>query len=98
MPGDVRLARFLETAASVLNYFESFLGRIEILGSAKRVERVYFEILDTSLTQWEKKQIKESKQKFLYQVVNEGGDKEKLELFVNFCEDAIFEVRISGID
>lgn len=23
----------------------------------------------------------------------EGGDKEKLELFVNFCEDAIFEMQ-----
>ena len=25
-------------------------------------------------------------------MVNEGGDKEKLESFVNFCEDTIFEV------
>uniref|UniRef100_A0AAN0LPN8 Ryanodine receptor n=1 Tax=Polyphagotarsonemus latus TaxID=1204166 RepID=A0AAN0LPN8_9ACAR len=93
MPGDLRLARFLEIAASVLNYFEPFLGRIEIMGSAKRVERVYFEIQESSLNQWEKPQIKESKRAFLYQVVNEGGDKEKLELFVNFCEDAIFEMK-----
>ena len=26
-------------------------------------------------------------------MVTEGGDKEKLELFVNFCEDAIFEMQ-----
>jgi ryanodine receptor 2 len=25
--------------------------------------------------------------------VTEGGDKEKLEAFVNFCEDAIFEMQ-----
>lgn len=93
MPGDVRLGRFLEIAASVLNYFEPFLGRIEILGSSSRVERVYFEILDTTLSQWEKPQIRESKQAFLYNVVNEGGDKEKLEMFVDFCEDAIFEMK-----
>lgn len=35
----------------------------------------------------------ESKRSFLHSVVNEGGDKEKLESFVNFCEDTIFEVR-----
>ena len=34
----------------------------------------------------------ESKRSFLHSVVNEGGDKEKLESFVNFCEDTIFEV------
>jgi ryanodine receptor 2 len=93
MPSDTRLSRFLELAASVLNYFEPFLGRIEIMGSAKRVERVYFEIKESSIAQWEKPQIKESKRAFLYSVVNEGGDKEKLELFVNFCEDAIFEMQ-----
>ena len=35
----------------------------------------------------------QSKRDFFYQVVTEGGDKEKLELFVNFCEDAIFEMQ-----
>ena len=25
--------------------------------------------------------------------MTEGGDKEKLEVFVNFCEDAIFEMQ-----
>lgn len=93
MPGDVRLSRFLEIAASVLNYFEPYLGRIEILGSSSRVERVYFEIQETTLNQWGKPQIRESKQAFLYNVVNEGGDKEKLEMFVDFCEDAIFEMK-----
>uniref|UniRef100_T1GAN6 EF-hand domain-containing protein n=1 Tax=Megaselia scalaris TaxID=36166 RepID=T1GAN6_MEGSC len=39
MPNEPRLARFLETAGSVLNYFEPFLGRIEIMGSSKRIER-----------------------------------------------------------
>lgn len=38
----------------------------------------------------------ESKRSFLHSVVNEGGDKEKLESFVNFCEDTIFEVRVDS--
>lgn len=54
----IRLARFLETAGSVLNYFEPFLGRIEILGGSKRIERVYFEIKESNIEQWEKPQIK----------------------------------------
>jgi hypothetical protein len=52
------LARFLETAGSVLNYFEAFLGRIEIMGSSHRIERVYFEIEESNIEQWEKPQIK----------------------------------------
>jgi hypothetical protein len=48
----------LETAGSVLNYFEPFLGRIEILGGSKRIERVYFEIKESNIEQWEKPQIK----------------------------------------
>lgn len=28
--------------------------------------------------------------------MTEGGDKEKLEAFVNFCEDAIFEMQHSS--
>lgn len=88
-----RLARFLETAGSVLNYFEPFLGRIEILGGSKRIERVYFEIKESNIEQWEKPQIKESKRAFFYSIVTEGGDKEKLEAFINFCEDAIFEMQ-----
>ena len=36
--------------------------------------------------------LQESKRAFLHAVINEGGDKEKLESFVNFCEDTIFEV------
>ncbi|XP_031434602.1 ryanodine receptor 2 isoform X2 [Clupea harengus] len=102
MPGDARLHKFLELAESVLRYFQPHLGRIEILGSAKRIERVYFEISESSRTQWEKPQVKESKRQFIFEVVNEGGEKEKMELFVNFCEDTIFEMQlaaqISGVD
>lgn len=58
MPNEPRLARFLETAGSVLSYFEPFLGRIEILGGSKRIERVYFEIQESNIEQWEKPQIK----------------------------------------
>lgn len=68
------------------------MGRIEIMGSSKRIERVYFEIKEENIDQWEKPQIKESKRGFFYAIVTEG-DKEKLEAFVNFCEDAIFEMQ-----
>lgn len=76
-----------------MNYFEPFLGRIEIMGSSKRIERVYFEIDESNIEQWEKPQIKESKRAFFYSIVTEGGDKEKLQAFVDFCEDAIFEMQ-----
>ena len=53
-----RLARFMEKALCVLHYFEPYLGRIEIMGSAQRIERVYFEIKQSHVDQWEKPQIK----------------------------------------
>ncbi|XP_030299701.1 ryanodine receptor 3 isoform X1 [Sparus aurata] len=96
MPHDARLSTFLDLAESVLSYFEPFLGRIEIMGGAKRIERVYFEISESSRTQWEKPQVKESKRQFIFDVVNEGGESEKMELFVNFCEDTIFEMQLAS--
>lgn len=96
MPTDSRLRTFLELADSVLTYFQPCLGRIEILGSGKRIERVYFEISESSRTQWEKPQVKESKRQFIFDVVNEGGEKEKMEMFVNFCEDTIFEMQLAA--
>ncbi|XP_067470581.1 ryanodine receptor 3-like isoform X6 [Thunnus thynnus] len=96
MPNDARLSTFLDLAESVLSYFEPYLGRIEIMGGAKRIERVYFEISESSRTQWEKPQVKESKRQFIFDVVNEGGESEKMELFVNFCEDTIFEMQLAS--
>ena len=93
MSHDARLDRLMKKASSFLSYFEPFLGRIEITGSAGRIERVYFEIKESNIEQWNKPQIKESKRQFLYDIVNEGDDKEKLEVFVNFCEDTIFEMQ-----
>ncbi|XP_077587326.1 ryanodine receptor 3-like isoform X2 [Stigmatopora nigra] len=96
MPHDARLSTFQDLAESVLSYFEPYLGRIEIMGGAKRIERVYFEISESSRTQWEKPQVKESKRQFIFDVVNEGGESEKMELFVNFCEDTIFEMQLAS--
>nr|XP_040017270.1 ryanodine receptor 3 isoform X10 [Gasterosteus aculeatus aculeatus] len=96
MPHDSRLATFLDLAGSVLSYFEPYLGRIEIMGSAKRIERVYFEISESSREQWEKPQVKESKRQFIFDVVNEGTESEKMEMFVNFCEDTIFEMQLAS--
>jgi len=53
-----RLERFLEKAKCVMEYFEPYLGRIEIMGGANRIERVYFEIKQSHIDQWEKPQIK----------------------------------------
>lgn len=36
--------------------------------------------------------LQESKRSFLHNIINEEGDNEKIESFVNFCEDTIFEV------
>uniref|UniRef100_A0AAV2JJ13 Ryanodine receptor 2-like n=1 Tax=Knipowitschia caucasica TaxID=637954 RepID=A0AAV2JJ13_KNICA len=96
MPYDARLGTFLELAECVLGYFQPYLGRIEIVGSGKRVERVYFEISESSRLQWDKPQVKESKRQFIFDVVNEIRDKEKMEMFVNFCEDTIFEMQLAS--
>ncbi|XP_062257090.1 ryanodine receptor 2 [Platichthys flesus] len=96
MPNDSRLRTFLELAKCVLTYFQPYLGRIEILGGGKRIERVYFEISESSRTQWEKPQVKESKRQFIFDVINLGGEKEKMEMFVNFCEDTIFEMQLAA--
>jgi ryanodine receptor 2 len=93
MSHDSRLDRLIKKASSFINFFEPFLGRIEITGSSGRIERVYFEIKESNLEQWEKPQIKDSKRQFLFDIVNEGDAKEKLEHFVNFCEDTIFEMQ-----
>lgn len=96
MPNESRLATFLDLSESVLSYFEPYLGRIEIMGGAKRIERVYFEISESSREQWEKPQVKESKRQFIFDMVNEGSESEKMELFVNFCEDTIFEMQLAS--
>jgi len=94
MTNDPRLAKFLETAASVLNFFEAFLGRIEIK-TADKVERVYFEIDEANIEQWEKPQIRESKNAFFHTCISEG-EGERMEQFVDFCEDAIFEMQMAA--
>lgn len=55
---DKRLKKILDTAKNMLDYFDKYLGRIEIMGSSKRVEKVYFEIKDDWLEQWNQPQIK----------------------------------------
>ena len=94
MTNDPRLAKFLETAASVLNFFEAFLGRIEIK-TEEKVERVYFEIDEANIEQWEKPQIRESKNAFFHTCISEG-EGERMEQFVDFCEDAIFEMQMAA--
>lgn len=96
VPHDTRLQNFLEQAESILNYFRPFLGRIEIMGASRRIERIYFEISEANRNQWEMPQVRESKRQFIFDVVNEGGESEKMELFVNFCEDTIFEMNIAS--
>jgi hypothetical protein len=48
---DPRLEKIVEKASSLLEYFDQFLGRIEIMGSSKRVEKIYFEIQESWLEQ-----------------------------------------------
>uniref|UniRef100_A0A4X2MA66 Ryanodine receptor 1 n=1 Tax=Vombatus ursinus TaxID=29139 RepID=A0A4X2MA66_VOMUR len=96
VPHDPRLRNFLELAESILEYFRPYLGRIEIMGASRRIERIYFEISETNKAQWEMPQVKESKRQFIFDVVNEGGESEKMEMFVSFCEDTIFEMQIAA--
>ncbi|CAJ0957706.1 unnamed protein product, partial [Ranitomeya imitator] len=96
VPHDTRLQNFLELADCIINYFKPYLGKIEIMGAGKKIERIYFEISETNKAQWEMPQVKESKRQFIFDVVNEGGESEKMELFVNFCEDTIFEMQIAS--
>ncbi|KAF3706490.1 Ryanodine receptor 1 [Channa argus] len=96
VPHDTRLQNFLQQAESVLNYFRPFLGRIEIMGASRKIERIYFEISEVNRKQWEMPQVRESKRQFIFDVVNEGGESEKMEMFVNFCEDTIFEMNIAS--
>ena len=56
------------------------------------MEKVYFEIENSQRKQWKNKQIKESRKYFL-QTSEVASSREKLESFINFCEDTIFEVR-----
>ncbi|VDP26266.1 unnamed protein product [Soboliphyme baturini] len=91
--GDNRLDPIFQTASAMCEYFDQYLGRIEIMGSSKRVEKVYFEIKEEWLEQFNKPQIKQSKKDFLFNVMqSDGGEQGKLEAFVNFCEDTIFEM------
>lgn len=55
---DPRLEKIIEKAQTLLEYFDPFLGRIEIMGSSKRVEKIYFEIQESWLEQWGKQQIR----------------------------------------
>ncbi|VDN28008.1 unnamed protein product [Gongylonema pulchrum] len=55
---DPRLEKIVEKAGSLLEYFDPYLGRIEIMGSSKRVEKIYFEIQESWLEQWSKQQIR----------------------------------------
>uniref|UniRef100_A0A8C5BBS0 Ryanodine receptor 1 n=1 Tax=Gadus morhua TaxID=8049 RepID=A0A8C5BBS0_GADMO len=96
VPHDTRLQNFLGQAESVLNYFRPFLGRIEIMGASRKIERIYFEISEANRNQWEMPQVRESKRQFIFDVVNEGQESEKMEMFVNFCEDTIFEMNIAA--
>ncbi|XP_069500422.1 ryanodine receptor 1 isoform X4 [Ambystoma mexicanum] len=96
VPHDNRLKNFLELADSIISYFKPYLGRIEIMGASKRIERIYFEISETNKAQWEMPQVKESKRQFIFDVINEGAESEKMEFFVNFCEDTIFEMQIAA--
>lgn len=57
VPHDPRLRNFLELAESILDYFRPYLGRIEIMGASRRIERVYFEISETNRAQWEMPQV-----------------------------------------
>ena len=86
-----RLERLKGAGKGILCYFRDNIGKIEIMGKSGRMEKVYFEIESSRRRQWKNKQIVESRKHFL-QTSEVGSSREKLESFINFCEDTIFEV------
>ena len=75
----------------LLEHFEKNMGCIEILGKSGRIERVYFEVKDTRMKQWDEAQIVVSRRNFLHSV-EMGSQKNKLKGFMSFCDETIFEV------
>ena len=47
MSTEPRLKKFLEMAEDMFEYFKPYLGRIEIIGQEKKIERIYFEIKES---------------------------------------------------
>ena len=96
LPEDLRLQRFKScpNAKQLMDHFEKNMGCIEILGKSKRIERVYFEVKENRLKLWYEPHVHESRRNFLHSV-ELGSQKRKLQGFVSFCEDTIFEVRLS---
>ncbi|CAI8034630.1 Ryanodine receptor 2 [Geodia barretti] len=101
LPQEKRLAQFKTSCQGreLMEHFEQGMGCIEIQGKSGRIERVYFEVKQSRLAQWNETQIKESRKNFLHSV-DMRSHKKKLEGFVSFCEDTIFEMdyadKISG--
>lgn len=69
------------------------MGCIEILGKSGRIERVYFEVKSSRMQQWNDTQIEASKRLFLHSV-EMGSQKNKLNGFMSFCDETIFEVHL----
>lgn len=99
LPNDKRLNTFRLSPQirDLMGHFEKNMGCIEILGKSRKIERVYFEVQQSRLQQWEEPQIQESRRNFLHSV-EMGSQKNKLKGFVSFCEDTIFEVCLRGYD
>ncbi|KAI6654232.1 Ryanodine receptor 3 [Oopsacas minuta] len=78
---------------TLMGYFRPYTGCIEIIGKSKKVEKVFFQIDKTNLEQWDKSQIQESKHNFVRNLDHEIFTKEKMDRFMDFCEDSIFEMK-----
>ena len=95
LPQDCRLECF-KYSPQGLGHFQHNMGCIEIVGKSRGIEHVYFEVKASQLRQWENITIQESKRVFLHSV-EMGSQKKKLQGFISFCEDTIFEVRIPTV-
>ncbi|OAF66003.1 hypothetical protein A3Q56_06258, partial [Intoshia linei] len=93
LPNQPKLQMFTDSAHDLMNYFSPFLGTIEIIGVNGNIEIVYFEIKQTYMDQWIKPQIRDFKKDFLYAVSNNEGENEKIDFFVDFCENSIFQMQ-----
>lgn len=85
----------LELAERVCSITSSPLAASRSWAVPSALERVYFEISESTNPVGEAPGQGIQKAIYIWRV-NEGGEKEKMELFVNFCEDTIFEMQLAA--
>ena len=92
---DFELNDLRNRGKELMEHFHNHLGSIEIIGKSKTVEKVYFQIPKSCRDQWGRSQIQEAKREFINTCDHENVNS-KLDKFIDFSENTIFEMRHFG--